>query len=145
MCSPPPQRLLATCPPACPSRFQPNGGVVPCRTETWPQKSAKIAEIPLCSLRSFAAISPARSPEDLDRPILLVEDETADLAYLESAKSLRSAIERHGGQADLLTVHGRLADMDATGHAKVLTQIESFLNLDFYTYNVEIGKLKTKD
>jgi pimeloyl-ACP methyl ester carboxylesterase len=95
--------------------------------------------------KAFAAISPARSPEDLDRPILLVEDETADLAYLESAKSLRSAIERHGGQADLLTVHGRLADMDATGHAKVLTQIESFLNLDFYTYNVEIGKLKTKD
>ena len=95
--------------------------------------------------KAFAAISPARSPEDINRPILLVEDETADSAYLASAKSLRSAIERHGGQADLLTVHGRMADMDATGHAKVLTQIESFLNLDFYTYNVEIGNLKTKD
>lgn len=95
--------------------------------------------------REFAAISPDRSPQDLDRPILLVEDETSDLSYLESAKSLRGAIDRRGGHADLLTVHGRLADMDAVGHAKVLTQIEAFLNLDFYSYNVEIGKLKTKD
>jgi hypothetical protein len=95
--------------------------------------------------REFAAISPDRSPQDIDRAILLVEDETSDLAYLESAKSLRGAIDRHGGQADTITVHGRMADMDAVGHAKVLTQIEAFLNLDFYTYNVEIGKLKAKD
>ncbi len=95
--------------------------------------------------RSFAAISPDRSPQDIGRPILLVQDDTAVPAYLASAKSLRSAIEKRGGQADLITVHGRLADMDAGDHAKALAQIEAFLNIDFYTYNVEIGALKKRD
>ena len=92
--------------------------------------------------KAFAAISPGRSPQEIDRPILLVQDDTAEAAYLSSAKALCGAIEKRGGQAELLTVHGRLSDMDAGGHAKVLTQIEAFLNIDFYTYNVEIGPLR---
>lgn len=95
--------------------------------------------------RAFAAISPDRSVQDLIRPLFLIEDDTANPAYLASARALRSAVEKRGGQADLLTVHGRLADMDAGGRARVLTQIEAFLNLDFYTYNVEIGNMKTRD
>ena len=92
--------------------------------------------------KSFQDISPGRSPQEIDRPILLVQDDTAESAYLSSAKALCSAIEKRGGQAELLTVHGRLPDMDAGGRAKVLTQIEAFLNIDFYTYNVEIGPLR---
>jgi hypothetical protein len=42
-------------------------------------------------------------------------------------------------------VNGRLEDMDAEDHAKVLAQIGTFLNLDFYTYNVEIGEIRTKE
>ena len=95
--------------------------------------------------RALAAISPDRSVQDLIRPMFLIEDDTANPAYLASARALRSAVEKRGGQADLLTVHGRLADMDAGGRAKVLTQVEAFLNLDFYTYNVEIGNMKTRD
>jgi pimeloyl-ACP methyl ester carboxylesterase len=95
--------------------------------------------------KAFEAISPSRSPDDLNRPIFLIQDDTADSGFLVSAGALRSAIEKRGGQADLITIHGRLEDMDAGDHAKVLAQIEAFLNIDFYTYDVEIGAVKTKE
>jgi hypothetical protein len=72
----------------------------------------------------------------------MIVDATGDLAYIESAKSLRSSIERRGGQVDYLAANGRFADMDAVGQARVLDHVNAFLNLDFYTYNVEIGPSK---
>lgn len=92
--------------------------------------------------QDWAAISPDRHPQDVIRPICMIVDATGDLAYIESAKSLRSSIERRGGQVDYLAANGRFADMDAVGQARVLDHVNAFLNLDFYTYNVEIGPSK---
>jgi pimeloyl-ACP methyl ester carboxylesterase len=92
--------------------------------------------------RDWAAISPDRFPQDVMRPICMIVDATGDPAYVESAKGLRNAIERRGGQVDFLAVNGRFSGMDPKGHAKVLSQVNEFLNLDFYTYNVEIGQTK---
>jgi len=94
---------------------------------------------------TLAAISPARFPQDLIRPIYLIEDAAADRAYLASARALRDAVEKRGGHVESLMVNGSLAALDPVARAKVLAQIEAFLNLDFYSYSVEIGDVKTKD
>jgi|GEM_PF-2957334 len=95
--------------------------------------------------RAFAAISPDRDPQDLIRPLFLIQDGAGVAAYVSSAEALRAAVEKRGGQVDFLTIQGRPEEQDASGRAKVLAQIEAFLNLDFYSYNVEIGNLKTRD
>jgi pimeloyl-ACP methyl ester carboxylesterase len=93
----------------------------------------------------WAAISPVNFPQDLIRPMLMIQDSTADPAYLASAGALRRAVDAHGGHVEFFTMDGALATLDPEPRAKVLIRIEDFLNLDFYSYNVEIGDLKTKD
>jgi pimeloyl-ACP methyl ester carboxylesterase len=94
---------------------------------------------------ALAAISPLRSVRDVIRPIYLIQDGGSDPAFIASARALRSAVEKQGGEADTLTVDGPLQQMDPTARAKVLARIADFLNLDFYHYSVEIGPVRTKD
>jgi len=44
-----------------------------------------------------------------------------------------------------LTTRGSFSSLDAAGRARVLSQIEDFLDLTFYSYHVEIGPLRRKD
>jgi hypothetical protein len=75
----------------------------------------------------------------------MVEDRTADRAYLAAGSRLRQAIKRQGGEASAYVMDGPFALLPPDREAKVLTQIEAFLNLNFYSYNVEIGDVKARD
>jgi alpha/beta superfamily hydrolase len=93
----------------------------------------------------YAAVSPIRAPQSLLRPTLIIQDSDADPAFVSAAAALRQSIEKKGGQVDFQEVHGRFADMSTVERVKVLARIEAFLNLDFYSYRVDIGELKTRD
>lgn len=95
-------------------------------------------------LKHLAAISPARHPDLLTKPILLIQDPYDVGGEAGTAAALRSALSHTSNPADYLEITGEFARGLPEARRKVYSKVEEFFNLNIYNFNVKIGDTKVQ-
>ncbi len=92
----------------------------------------------------LAALSPARHPELLTKPLLLIQDPEDKYVSAGQASALRTAMARAGATPDYLEITSEFARGLPGARTRVFTAMEDFFNLNLYDFNVKIGETKVQ-
>ena len=92
----------------------------------------------------LAAISPARHPELLTKPVLLIQDPLDVSGESGESPALRAALTRTNAAPDYLEITSAFTRGLPGARAKVFFKLEEFFNLNIYDFNVKIGEIKEK-
>jgi dipeptidyl aminopeptidase/acylaminoacyl peptidase len=92
----------------------------------------------------LAAISPARHPELLTKPVLLIQDPLDVSGESGESPALRAALAHSSAAPDYLEITSAFTRGLPGARAKVFLKLEEFFNLNIYDFNVKIGEIKEK-
>ncbi|MES1166599.1 MAG: alpha/beta fold hydrolase, partial [Pseudomonadota bacterium] len=94
--------------------------------------------------KRLAAISPARHPEQLTKPVLLIQDPFDVSGESGESSALRSALAHTSNPADYLETTGEFTRRLPAASTQVFAKMEDFFNLNVYDFNVKIGETKVQ-
>jgi acetyl esterase/lipase len=92
----------------------------------------------------LSAISPARHPEAITKPILLIQDPLDLDGEAGESKALRSALSHTNNPADYLETTGAFNRGLPGARTEVYAKMEDFFNDNLYDFNVKVGVPKVQ-
>jgi dipeptidyl aminopeptidase/acylaminoacyl peptidase len=92
----------------------------------------------------LAAISPARHPELITKPVLLIQDPRDLDGEAGESGALRSALSHTNNPADYLETTGAFTRGLPEARTEVFAKIEDFFDQNLYDFNVKVGEPKVQ-